>query len=127
VKISWKVSSRTFTYLATLQLIRSTNSSSAHPSPTMTTCGLYYKHVTMVNYASSSVNKLRASLNDDARVVIYDHHMFIVQATGRKVQDYYPGSHPLLYFRIHFLDLVINWCLHQKANLYLYVLQISRV
>ncbi len=46
------------------------------------TSGLYYKHVTIVNYASSGVNKLRASLNDDARVIIYDHHMFIVQATG---------------------------------------------
>ncbi len=45
------------------------------------TCGLYYKHVTIVNYASSSINKLKASLNDDARVVIYDHHMFIAQAT----------------------------------------------
>ncbi len=28
------------------------------------------------------VNKLEASLTDDARVVIYDHHMFKVQATG---------------------------------------------
>ncbi len=44
--------------------------------------GLYYKHVMIVNYTSSSVNKLRASLNDDARVIIYDHHMFLVQATG---------------------------------------------
>jgi hypothetical protein len=44
--------------------------------------GLYYKHVMIVNYASSGVNKLRALLNYDARVVIYDHHMFIVQATG---------------------------------------------
>jgi hypothetical protein len=44
--------------------------------------GLYYKHVTIVNYASSSVNKLNASLNDDARVIIHDHHMFIVQVTG---------------------------------------------
>ncbi len=40
-----------------------------------------YKHVTIVNYASSGVNKLKASLNDDAGVVIYDCHMFIVQAT----------------------------------------------
>jgi hypothetical protein len=40
--------------------------------------GLYYKYMTIVNYASSGVNKLRASLNDD----IYDHRMFIVQATG---------------------------------------------
>ncbi len=44
--------------------------------------GLYYKHVIIVNYASSGVNKLRASLHDDARVVIYERHMFIVQATG---------------------------------------------
>ncbi len=44
--------------------------------------GLYYKHVTIVNYASSCVNKLEASFNDDARVVIYDRRMFVVQATG---------------------------------------------
>jgi hypothetical protein len=42
-------------------------------------CGLYYKHVTIVNYASSNINKLKASHNDDARVLIYDRHMFIVQ------------------------------------------------
>ncbi len=45
-------------------------------------CGLYYKHVTIVNDASSGVNKLKASLNDTARGVIYERHMFIVQATG---------------------------------------------
>jgi len=28
------------------------------------------------------VNRLGASLTDDARVIIYDSHMFIVQATG---------------------------------------------
>ncbi len=44
--------------------------------------GLYFKHVTIINYTSRGVNKLRASLNDDARVIIYDRHMFIVQATG---------------------------------------------
>jgi hypothetical protein len=44
--------------------------------------GLYYEHETIINFAFSGVNKLRASLNDDARVIIYDHHMFIVQATG---------------------------------------------
>ncbi len=44
--------------------------------------GVYYKHVTIVNYTSSCVNKLKASLNDDARVIIYDRHMFIVQARG---------------------------------------------
>ena len=48
------------------------------------TSGLYYKHVTIVNDTSSGINKLKASLNDDARVVIYDHQMFIVQATELK-------------------------------------------
>ncbi len=43
--------------------------------------GLYYKHMTIVNDNSSIVNKLEASLTDNARVVIYDHDMFIVQAT----------------------------------------------
>jgi hypothetical protein len=38
--------------------------------------------VTIVNYTSSGVNELKASLNDDARVVIYDRPMFIVQATA---------------------------------------------
>ncbi len=36
----------------------------------------------IVNDDSRVVNKLETSLTDDARVVIYDHHMFIVQATG---------------------------------------------
>ncbi len=52
-------------------------------------CGLYYKPMTIVNDDARIVNKLEASLTDDARVVIYDHHMFIVQATGDQ-------SHPLL-------------------------------
>ena len=51
--------------------------------------GLYYKHVTIVNYASSGVNKLKASLNDDATVVIYDHHMFLVKASGEEEKNYY--------------------------------------
>jgi hypothetical protein len=44
--------------------------------------GLYYKHITIVNDDTSIVNKLGASLTDDTRVVIYDHHMFIEQAIG---------------------------------------------
>ncbi len=48
-------------------------------------CGLYYKHVTIVNYTTSGINKLKASLNDDTKVVIYDCHMFIVQATEGKI------------------------------------------
>jgi hypothetical protein len=38
--------------------------------------------MTIVNDNARVVNKLEASLTDNARVVIYDHHMFIVQATG---------------------------------------------
>jgi hypothetical protein len=44
--------------------------------------GLYYKPITIVNDYSSVVNKLETSLIDEAIVIIYDHHMFIVQATG---------------------------------------------
>jgi hypothetical protein len=40
--------------------------------------------MTIVNDDSRVINKLEASLIDDARVVIYDRHMFIVQATGVK-------------------------------------------
>jgi hypothetical protein len=57
------------------------NSISIKTKEKFLTSGLYYKHVTIVNYASSGVNRLKASVNDDARVVIYDHRMFIVQAT----------------------------------------------
>ncbi len=64
------------------------------------TSGLYYKHITIVNYDSSSVNKFGATLTDDARVAIYDHHMFIVQSTvyiGIKVKWiwYYPIGDPV--------------------------------
>ncbi len=38
--------------------------------------------MTIVNDNSRVINKLEASLTDDARVVIYDRHMFMEQATG---------------------------------------------
>ncbi len=41
------------------------------------TCGLYYKPVMIVNDNSRVINKLEASLTDDARVIIYDCHMFL--------------------------------------------------
>jgi hypothetical protein len=37
----------------------------------------------IINDDSRVINKLETSLTDDARVVIYDHHMFMVQATYR--------------------------------------------
>ncbi len=55
-----------------------------HRSYSWLTCGLYYKHTMIVKYTSSVVNKLEAFLTDDARVVIYDHHVFIVQAGNTK-------------------------------------------
>ncbi len=45
-------------------------------------CGLYYKPMTIINDDSGVINKLEASFTDDARVVIYNRHMFIVQATA---------------------------------------------
>ncbi len=47
--------------------------------------GPFYKDITIVNDDSRIINKLETSLTDDARVIIYDHHMFIVQATGECV------------------------------------------
>ncbi len=44
-------------------------------------CGLYYKHMTIVNDDSSVISRWSSKLIDAARGVIYDHHMFIVQAT----------------------------------------------
>ncbi len=38
--------------------------------------------MTIVNDDSRVINKLEASLTDDARVIIYDRHMFTVQAFG---------------------------------------------
>jgi hypothetical protein len=46
-------------------------------------CGLYYKPMTIVYDDSRVINKLEATLTDDARAVIYDRHMFIVQAIGQ--------------------------------------------
>ncbi len=42
----------------------------------------YYKPMMIINDDSKVINKLKASLTDNARVVIYDCRMFIVQATG---------------------------------------------
>ena len=49
-------------------------------------CGLYYKPMMIVNNDSRVVNKLEASLIDDARVVTYDRHTFIVQATVQRFE-----------------------------------------
>jgi hypothetical protein len=46
--------------------------------------GLYCKPMRTTNYDSRVINKLKTSVTDDARVIIYDGHMFIVQATDFK-------------------------------------------
>ncbi len=48
-------------------------------------CGLYYKHVSIVNDDSSVVSKWSFKLIDDPRVVIYSCHRFIIQATEKVV------------------------------------------
>ncbi len=42
----------------------------------MTLTGLYHKPMTIVNDDSRVVNKLEASLTDDARIIIYNRKMF---------------------------------------------------
>jgi hypothetical protein len=48
----------------------------------LTTVACIMNIMTIVNYASSTINKLEASLSDDARVIIYDCHAYIIQATA---------------------------------------------
>ncbi len=47
------------------------------------TSGLYHKPMTIINEDSRVISKLEASLTDNARVVIYDRQMLIVQAIGQ--------------------------------------------
>jgi hypothetical protein len=44
-------------------------------------CGLYFKPMMIINDDSRVITKLETSLTSDAIVVIYNRHMFIVQAT----------------------------------------------
>ena len=57
--------------------------------------GLYYKHMTIVNDDSSIVSEQRFLLIDDARGVIYDCRMFIIQATDLSMDKHsslFPGG-----------------------------------
>jgi hypothetical protein len=56
--------------------------------PIFVSRGLFYKHIMILNYESSIVNRFGASLTDDARVVIYDCHIFIVHATGSVIVEF---------------------------------------
>ncbi len=46
------------------------------------TYSLYYKEIMIITDNSSIIKKFVASLTDAAKVVIYNCHMFMVQATG---------------------------------------------
>jgi len=49
-------------------------------------CGLYYKHITIVNDDYSVISKWHLPPPiDDAKVVIYNRNMFIIQATDLPV------------------------------------------
>ena len=50
----------------------------------------------IVNDDSRVINKLEASFTDDARVIIYNCHMFIVQATGFCDMDIFVSSTEIL-------------------------------
>jgi hypothetical protein len=41
----------------------------------------------IINDDSRANNKLETSLTDDARVIIHNHHMFIVKATGSVITN----------------------------------------
>jgi hypothetical protein len=60
---------------------------------TLANSGLYYKPMTIINDNFKVIHKLKASLTDDARVVIYDRQMFIVQATGQNLGRVFSYRH----------------------------------
>jgi hypothetical protein len=53
--------------------------------------------VTIINIDSRVIKKLGASLTDDARVIIYDRLMFIVQAMGLMLP---PGPNVIKLFTV---------------------------
>ncbi len=88
-------------------------SSSKQKSP----CGLYYKNTTFVNYASSIVNKLQALLTDNAGVIIYDHHVLIVQATGWSIWQLDFFANVLFGIWTFFLFVLLRVHLHIWVNI----------
>ncbi len=61
--------------------------------------------MTIINDDSWVVNKLEASLTDGARIVIYDCHMFIVQATGHSA--HFPND-DCKKFVSHFVNIILH-------------------
>jgi hypothetical protein len=84
--------------------------------------------MTIVNEDSRVVTKLGTSLTDDARVIIYDCHMFTVKATGvtdekiaEQFLNYFVTSFPVAQpeVLVHFFtncDVIYassGYCVHQ--------------
>jgi hypothetical protein len=65
------------------------------------TVALHYKLMRIINDNSWVVNKLEASLIDNARVVIYDCHMYIVQVSGCQNFNLYLKA-------VHFFNTSVN-------------------
>jgi hypothetical protein len=70
-------------------------------------CGQYNKHVMLINDTSSGVIKWSLKLIDAARGVIYDRHMFIVQATDVLACHSWTGAIMIFYNNLIPLILVI--------------------
>ncbi len=69
----------------------------------------------IVNYASSIINKLEALLTDEARVVIYDRHVFIVQSTGVNFTNIFSAKDEQLW-HTSFLMLLMGDRIWQKKH-----------
>jgi hypothetical protein len=54
--------------------------------------GLYYKHVTIINDDSGIVSKCGFKLIDDARVIIYNRSVFIIQTSDCIDKIYIKGE-----------------------------------
>ncbi len=80
-------------------------------------CGLYYKHVAIVNDDSSIISKWSFKLRDDPRVIIYDHHRFIIQATGN---IHYFTLHLLLVSSSLSLLFILSFCFLLLSFFYLF-------
>jgi hypothetical protein len=77
------------------------------------TCCQYYKHITIVNDDCSIANKFEASLTDDARVIIYDRHMFIEQATDVNVLKLFSSVVTLIANKLERLFLASLFSLYE--------------
>ncbi len=88
--------------MAVLLVVQSTNNPKIEGSnpAAVDTSGLYYKHMTIVNDDSSVIIKCSFKLIDAAGGVIYDHYMFIVQATVEKWPVWMAPSLACKYFTL---------------------------